>query len=137
MLTPAAHTDLPTLKQRYAVAAAEFAARVRKLSEVAGGVEVDAFTKLWDRCDEARRVCVQLNRQISGQRHALSKNLTSREEEILKLVAEGLSNKEVATTLGVSVKTVEFHKTRIYERLSLSGIADLVRYAIRMGLITP
>lgn len=137
MSIPAARANVPGLKQRYAVATAEFAARVRKLSEVAGSVEVDAFMKLWDRCDEARRICLELNRQIRGHQQVLSKSLTSREEEILKLVAEGLSNKEVATTLGVSIKTIEFHKTRIYERLSLNGIAELVRYAIKMGLITP
>jgi DNA-binding CsgD family transcriptional regulator len=129
--------DLPKLQQRYAVAAADFAGRVRKLSEAVGSLEVDAFMTLWGRCDEARRLCMDLNRQINAHSPTTPKNLTSREEQIVKLVADGMSNKEIAATLSVSVKTVEFHKGEIYRRLSLTGNASLVRYAIKMGLVTP
>ena len=61
--------------------------------------------------------------------------LTGRQREILQLVAEGSSTKEIARKLGLSPRTVETHRTQIMERLSLSDIAGLVRYAIRTGLV--
>jgi two-component system response regulator NreC len=61
--------------------------------------------------------------------------LTDREREILKLVAEGYTNREIAETLFISVKTVETHKTNIMEKLNLHKRAELVRYAIRKGLL--
>lgn len=60
--------------------------------------------------------------------------LSGREREVLQLVAEGLSTKEIAAALHVSVKTVETHRTRIMSRLNLHNIAQLTRYAVREGL---
>jgi DNA-binding NarL/FixJ family response regulator len=57
--------------------------------------------------------------------------LTSREREIVQLVAEGRSSKEVAATLGISVKTIDAHRSNIMRKLQLRSISDLVRYAIR------
>lgn len=61
--------------------------------------------------------------------------LTSREVEVVKLVAAGLSNREVASSLGITVKTVETHKRRINEKMRFASRADLVRYALRTGLL--
>lgn len=61
--------------------------------------------------------------------------LTLREREVLQLIAEGKTTKEVAAILGVSVKTAESHRTRIMEKLQVHETASLVRYAIRRGLI--
>jgi DNA-binding CsgD family transcriptional regulator len=63
--------------------------------------------------------------------------LTPREREVLQLVAEGKTTKEVAGILGVSVKTAESHRTRLMEKLDIHETAGLVRYAIRRGLIQP
>ena len=63
--------------------------------------------------------------------------LTPREREIVQLLAEGKSNKEVATALGISPKTVETHRTNIMRKLDLHSISDLVRYAIRNKVIEP
>jgi len=62
--------------------------------------------------------------------------LTSRQREILQLVAEGKSTKEVAQLLDVSAKTVETHRGQIMERLGIHDLAGLVRYAIRTGLVS-
>ena len=62
---------------------------------------------------------------------------TKREREVVVLVSEGLGNKQVATTLGISVKTVESHRRNIMHKLGLRSTADLVRYAVRDGLIQP
>jgi len=61
--------------------------------------------------------------------------LTPREREVLQLVAEGRSTKEVAGILGVSVKTAETHRTRLMTKLDIHHTAGLVHYAIRRGLI--
>jgi DNA-binding NarL/FixJ family response regulator len=63
--------------------------------------------------------------------------LTPREEEILKLVAEGHSSKEIAATLVISVKTVERHRANILAKLGMKDRLELLRYAIRTGLIEP
>ncbi len=61
--------------------------------------------------------------------------LTLRQREVLQLVAEGRSLKEIASILCVSVKTVEFHKTRIVKQLGLRTTADLTKYAVTHGLV--
>ena len=62
--------------------------------------------------------------------------LTPRQREILQLIAEGKSTKEIAALLNVSVKTVETHRTQLMNRLDIHDIAGLVRYAVRTGLVT-
>src|SRR3989442_1184938 len=61
--------------------------------------------------------------------------LTPREREVLQLVAEGKTTREVAGVLGISVKTAESHRTHILRKLDTPNIAGLVRYAIRQGLV--
>ncbi len=63
--------------------------------------------------------------------------LTERELEVLQLVAEGLTSQEVAGRLFISVRTVETHRKHVMEKLGLHTAADLVRYAIRRGLVRP
>lgn len=66
-----------------------------------------------------------------------TEDLTHRQREILQLIAEGHSTKEIAHQLDLSVKTVETHRAQLMRRLGIYDIAGLVRCAIRMGLITP
>ncbi len=63
--------------------------------------------------------------------------LTLRERQVLQLIAERKSTKEIAGLLGVSVKTVESHRARMMEKLDIHEVAGLVRYAIRRGLVEP
>lgn len=62
--------------------------------------------------------------------------LTPRQREVLQLIAEGKGTKAIASLLNVSVKTVEFHKSRIMEELDLHSTADLTRYAVAEGLVS-
>lgn len=62
--------------------------------------------------------------------------LTGREREIVQLLAEGKSNKEVASTLGISVKTAETHRANVMHKLGLHSTAELVRYALRNRIAT-
>jgi two-component system response regulator NreC len=61
--------------------------------------------------------------------------LTSREREVLQMIAEGKTNKEIATSLNLSVYTIEAHRGRIMEKLNLHSTSELVRFALRSGLI--
>ncbi len=61
--------------------------------------------------------------------------LSSREREVLQSIAEGKTNKEIATNLSLSVYTVDGHRTRIMEKLGLHSIGELVRFAVRNGLV--
>jgi DNA-binding NarL/FixJ family response regulator len=66
-----------------------------------------------------------------------SSKLTPRQREVLQLVAEGRSAKEIAHILGLSVKTVEFHKQRIMEELGVRSTAELTKYAVKHGIVEP
>jgi len=61
--------------------------------------------------------------------------LTSREREVIQLLAEGRTSKEVAVTLNLSVKTAETHRTNLMRKLGLHSVADLTRYAVRNGIV--
>jgi DNA-binding NarL/FixJ family response regulator len=61
--------------------------------------------------------------------------LTSREREVLQMIAEGKTNKEIATVLNLSVYTVDAHRGHIMEKLNLHSVTDLVRFAVRAGLV--
>ena len=63
--------------------------------------------------------------------------LSLRERQVLQLIAEGKSSKQIATLLGVSAKTVESHRTKLMQKLDIHEIAGLARYAIRHGLVLP
>lgn len=63
--------------------------------------------------------------------------LTARERQVLQLVGEGKSTKDVASILGISVKTAESHRSRLMHKLDIHETASLVRYAIRRGLVQP
>ena len=80
-------------------------------------------------------------RSASGEQQRASQDesvrTTNREREIIQLLAEGKSNKEVATVLGISVKTAETHRAAIMRKLRLHSVSDLVRYAIRHHIIEP
>ncbi len=73
-------------------------------------------------------------RRLTEPEHSSYSLLTPREREILQLLAEGRSTKQIASNLNVSVKTVETHRRRIMEKLDIHSVAELTKYAIREGL---
>jgi DNA-binding NarL/FixJ family response regulator len=77
----------------------------------------------------------RLTGELPGKRVPASEPLSIREKEVLKLIAKGKSNKEIAETLFISVRTVESHRAHIMAKLSLKSTADLVKYAIQKGYI--
>ena len=77
-----------------------------------------------------------LSGEVVTHASAQSASLSSREREVLQLIAEGHSTKEIAALLHLSVKTVETHRRQVMEKLGIFNIAGLIRFALREGLIT-
>jgi len=82
----------------------------------------------------ARRLLTQISRQTPGTYP--SETLTAREQEVLRLLARGLRNKEMATRLHVSERTINFHLANIYQKLNVSGRTEALSKALEQGLIT-
>ena len=72
--------------------------------------------------------------QSFAPNRAVTSSLTTREREVLQLMAEGSATKTIASTLNVSVKTVETHRQHIMNKLNTRSVAELTKYAIREGL---
>jgi two-component system response regulator NreC len=84
----------------------------------------------------ARKVVEDYLRRVeSGEERARYDGLTEREREILTLIAQGLGNQQIAEKLYISIKTVQTHRAHVLEKLGLHDRTELVRYAIRKGLI--
>jgi DNA-binding NarL/FixJ family response regulator len=81
-------------------------------------------------------VLADYRRRLAEAPDALAR-LSPRQREVLQLLAEGSSTKEIAFRLKLSIKTVETHRAQIMERLDIRDLAGLVRFAVRTGLVTP
>jgi DNA-binding NarL/FixJ family response regulator len=77
----------------------------------------------------------QLGEILSAETHGPHERLTGREREVLRLVAEGLSTKEIATRLKIGTRTVETHRAHVMQKLGLRSVARLTQFAIREGLV--
>ena len=110
----------------------------------------DADTELFAAVEKIRQGGTYISPLLSGEvTHALiqashrgqtpqdSEPLTIREREVLKLIAEGITNKEIADLLFISVRTVEHHRANIMRKLNIKKIANLIKYAIRKGYTAP
>jgi two-component system response regulator NreC len=108
-------------------------------------VKTEAASDLAHAIDDALRGSTYLSPKVSRaivQAYLENKGLAAdplspREREVLQLIAEGKTTKELSTILGISVKTAEAHRTKIMTKLGTHGIAGLVRYAIRRGMVEP
>ncbi|MDO8612358.1 MAG: response regulator transcription factor [Dehalococcoidia bacterium] len=76
-----------------------------------------------------------LQRVSTGEERATYEALTRREREVLKLIGEGYTNQEIASQLSLSINTIQTHRSRIMDKLNLHSRAQLMKYAVRMGLL--
>ena len=100
----------------------------------------DAFETLLDAIDSVLSGGTYLPPRVSSLlvSELLNKEeraLTAREIEVLKLLAQGNSTREISQTLCISIKTAETHRSNIMKKLNLNNLADLTRYAVRKGLV--
>lgn len=86
-----------------------------------------------------RHLCPETSTLLADavQQRTLSTELTDRQKEIVRMVAQGQSSKQIARNLGIAEKTVNNHRLQIRERLKLHDVASLTRYAIEQGFIEP
>jgi len=82
-------------------------------------------------------VQVGIHNTIPGGQAAGAEALSPRQREVLQLIAEGRSTREIAERLHLSVKTVETHRAQLMQRLEIFNVAGLTRHALRIGLIDP
>ncbi len=102
---------------------------VRSLREVvAGGMALDPAV--------AAKVVKDYVRRVQREQEAPPGELTPRELEVLRLVADGHSNQAIADRLGLSRKTVDVHRTNLMRKLDLHNVTEIVKYALRRGLIS-
>ncbi len=130
------HLDEEYVHRALSAGAAGYLLKTSELQELEIAVRAVARGETWLSPDVSARVVRSLGK---GDRDAASpyELLTQRQREVLQLIAEGRSTKQIAQRLGISVKTVETHRSELMERLGIHGIAGLVRYAIRAGIVRP
>jgi DNA-binding NarL/FixJ family response regulator len=132
-----AHSDDEYIERMTAVGAAGFLEKQTSADVLTKAIREVAKGNNFFSPSIARRMGNSSNkpRDRDGLVKANATRLTSRESEVLQLVAEGSANKQVAATLGISIKTVEKHRQHLMDKLNIHDTAGLTRYAISAGVI--
>lgn len=134
VLMLSAHANEDYVKQALRAGAAGYLVKDAGLSELELAVQAVARGETYLSPAVSKHVVADYLRRARAEPD-LVELLTPRQREILQLIAEGHSTKEIARILHVSPKTVETHRTQLMERLDIHDIAGLVRYAIRVGVL--
>lgn len=137
VLILSAHSDDAYVEQVIALGAAGYLIKQSSAHVLSEAVRALQSGRTYFSPSIARRLRVRNGPSsvCSGSLRWCKVRLTSREMEVLQLIAEGGANKQVATELGISVKTVEKHRQRLMEKLNIHDTAGLTRYAIATGII--
>jgi DNA-binding NarL/FixJ family response regulator len=132
-----AHSDDEYIERMTAVGAAGFLEKQTSADVLTKAIREVAKGNKFFSPSIAKRMSNSQNkpRDRDGLLKANSARLTSRESEVLQLVAEGSANKQVAAHLGISIKTVEKHRQHLMDKLNIHDTAGLTRYAISAGVI--
>src|SRR5205085_7882420 len=134
VLVLTAYEDKSYMRQLFEAGAAGYLLKRAAAQEVIGAIRTVASGGLYIDPTLASKVVDSFVRpSAAGGKPQRGGELSEREQEVLRLIAWGYSNKEIAARLEISVKTVETYKTRSMEKLDLRSRADIVRYAVRQG----
>ncbi len=128
------HANEEYVLQALRAGAAGYLLKDADISELEVAVRAVARGETYLTPPVSKQVIADYVRRV-GCEPATSEQLTPRQREVLQLIAEGYTTREIAHALGVSVKTVETHRRQLMDRLDIHEVAGLVRYAIRIGLI--
>jgi DNA-binding NarL/FixJ family response regulator len=128
------HPDLAYARRALEAGASGYVLKHAAASELIAAIRAALDGKIWLTPALAGKVLQEAKSQPDKLRDPVE-SLTPRQREILQLLAEGLSAKEISATLGVSARTVEFHKYQMMERLDLHTSAELVHFAIKYGIV--
>jgi DNA-binding NarL/FixJ family response regulator len=137
VLILSAHSDDEYIERMEAVGARGFLEKQTSAEILAKAIHEVAAGKSFFSPAIAKRLAGAKQRSFdrNGRAKAGAIGLTSREMEVLQLIAEGRANKQAAATLSISIKTVEKHRQRLMEKLDIHETAGLTRYAIGRGII--
>jgi DNA-binding NarL/FixJ family response regulator len=116
--------------------AAGYLLKGAELAELALAIKAVARGETYLSPPISKQVIKEYVRRVGGE-ETLFERLTPRQREILQLIAEGTTTKNIGKALEISVKTVETHRAQLMERLDIYDVAGLVRYAIKIGLVQP
>lgn len=132
------HSDRRYVSEMLAAGASGYLLKDGAFDELASAIRAVADGRTFLSQGVADTVLEDYRRQLSGSPQTApagnSRPLSGREREVLQLIAEGLSTKEIAARLHLSVKTVETHRRQIMEKLGIYNVAGLIKYAVREGL---
>lgn len=132
-----AHSDDEYIERMRSAGVAGFLEKQTSAEILTKAIREVASGKLFFSPSIAKRLAAAVDRprDRKGMLKANGNRLTARESEVLQLVAEGLANKQVAASLGISIKTVEKHRQNLMDKLNIHDTAGLTRYAISAGVI--
>jgi two-component system response regulator NreC len=133
VLVLTAYKDKGYLDQMLKVGASGYMLKLSAAEELIQAIRMVAAGNVYLDREMADKVAENYMRTQSLRGVSRKRELTDREEEVLRLIAVGFSNKEIAAQLSISVKTVESHKTNLMEKLELRSRTEIVRYAVRQG----
>jgi DNA-binding NarL/FixJ family response regulator len=136
ILILSAHSDIAYLEKAIDLGVAGFLIKQTSASMLAKAIRAVAQGKTFFSPSFSKHLA-EYEKGIGGGSSGKnqSKKLTSRESEVLQLIAEGMANKQTASELGISIKTVEKHRQALMDKLGLHDTAGLTRYAIESGVI--
>ncbi len=127
------HEDGSYLRQLLEAGAAGYVLKRAAAEELVHAIRAVASGGVYLDPGLAGKVVNSFVRKQAAKEPNAGPDLSEREEEVVRLIAQGYSNKEIAARLAISVKTVETYKARSLEKLGLRGRTDLVRYALQRG----
>lgn len=128
------HSDRRYVEGMLAAGASGYVLKDSAFEELAGAIATVVAGRTY-LCPTAADIVVNsFVRRRTGRVASERRALTPREREVLQLLAEGKATKQIASLLGVSVKTIETHRSRIMHKLDIRSVAELTKYAIREGL---
>ncbi|MBI4850256.1 MAG: response regulator transcription factor [Acidobacteria bacterium] len=127
------YSDLPYIVQSLRLGACGYLMKTSAKDDLIRAVQAAKAGKCFLSLDATTQLVEGFVRKVDNE--DIKDSLTSREREILQLIAEGKTNKEIANILNLSLKTIETHRTNLMRKLQVKEVTGLVQYAIRKGLI--
>jgi DNA-binding NarL/FixJ family response regulator len=130
------HADPPMIQNAVSLGVDGYLLKNARASEILAAIRAVTRGGSYFSPPVAREIVTQIRSPRAATEQPFSL-LSAREREVLNLIAEGLSAKEIAAELAISAKTVEAHRTSLMRKLGVRKATELVRYAVRHGLIQP
>ena len=133
ILALTAYKDRSYLNQLLKIGASGYVLKLSAADELIDAIRAVAAGGIYLDPQMADRITEEYVRSQFLKGEVRQRELTAREEEVLRLIAQGYSNKEISNELKIAVKTVESHKANIMQKLELKNRTEIVRYAVRQG----